>query len=75
MGSLVAESDIHLPANTQWQARLTEIFPAIDITSLAGPLRLDAQSGLPFVAYASLIDNRSGDPLFIPGRSAAYILK
>ncbi|MHB0971564.1 MAG: PKD domain-containing protein [Thermoanaerobaculia bacterium] len=77
MGSLVAETDIHLPANTQWQARLTEIFPAIDITSLAGPLRLDMQSaaGVPFVAYASLVDNRSGDPLFIPGRSAAYILK
>jgi hypothetical protein len=76
-GSLVAEADVNLTANAQWQARLTEIFPAVDMKSIAGPLRLDMQSsiGMPFVAYASLIDNRSGDPLFIPGRRPAYILK
>jgi PKD repeat protein len=68
-GGRVATSDVTLPAHGQLQMRLTELFPATEFAAIAGPLRLDAQSAdsAPFIAYASLIDNRSGDPLFILG--------
>jgi hypothetical protein len=71
-GSTVAQTTISVPASNFQQASLATYFPAItygsyDILSM----RVSSTVSSAISAYASVIDNRSQDPIYMQGARAA----
>ena len=63
---VVSSVPVIVPARGATQTRIQQLFPGVDLSSLdTFALKVDAQSEV--LAYASVIDNLSGDPVFIAG--------
>lgn len=66
-GSVIGTHSVALPARGQTQVPLGSMFPGVNMSTLgSATVRVTAQSG-EVVAYGSVIDNNSGDPVFILG--------
>jgi len=67
-GQELASTSITLPPRSQMQLPLATLFPSLSVTTLGNvTLRAETASESLF-AYGSVIDNFSGDPIFIGGR-------
>ncbi len=59
------ESALIIPAGGPHQYPLRVLFPSLEKEQLTGPGTLKAEGAFVFFAYVSVIDQGSGDPLFI----------
>ncbi len=67
-GQTIASAFVQLPPRSQTQQSLAALFPGVDVSSLgAVTLHAHTDSGAALFAYGSIIDNRSGDPVFYGG--------
>lgn len=67
-GQELGSSFVTLAPRSQIQASLSNLFPSISVATL-GHVTLRAEaSGNALFAYGSVVDNFSGDPVFISGR-------
>jgi hypothetical protein len=66
-GGLLGEAEYTVPANQNFQ--INEVFSALSApcASMGAYARVEVLSGGSIYAYASIIDNRTGDAIFIPG--------
>lgn len=65
-GSEVSRKQVTLTPGAQMQSAVTQLFPGIGYGTYTLQLAGDANANL--FAFGSVIDNRSGDPIFIAGR-------
>jgi PKD repeat protein len=73
-GDVLGESAaIGLAAGRQTQLSIADLFPAAGGKGLTAEIRPIAGSGAPF-AYATVVDNLSGDPTFYPAATPASSL-
>lgn len=63
-GTSAGKKTLHLDANTMTQ--VNDVFAFVGATADSGTLTLAATGGS-VLAYASVIDNSSGDPVYVPG--------
>ena len=67
-GQQLGTAFVPLPPQSQVQASLGFLFPAVNVASL-GTVTLQAHTdGAGLFVYGSLVDNNSGDPVFYAGR-------
>ena len=68
LGARVATATITLPANNFQQIPLTALFPAINGAQYASlSMRVTASASNAVSTYASVVDNRSQDPVYLQG--------
>lgn len=68
-GQRIASAFVQLPPRSQTQQSLAALFPGVDVSSLgAVTLHAHTDNGTALFAYGSIIDNRSGDPVFYGGQ-------
>lgn len=75
-GAVVGTSPaVTLSPGGQWQVGLQDLFPSAFGTGMTAEFRAvsGSGSGVPF-AYASLVDNLSGDPTYFPSLPSARLL-
>lgn len=68
-GNVAGQTSVNVPANNFQQNALTTMFGAVSSDSTYS-LRVTAASPNALYAYASVVDNRSQDPIYIPSTSA-----
>ena len=69
-GTIVASSQrVHLAADEMYQTNLFDLMELGDY-DLCGTARVKVESGGPVAAYASIIDNRTQDPIMVPALKA-----
>lgn len=67
-GRRIGSSFVTVPARSQIQAAAANLFPSVPLATL-GNFTVVAETQLPTMfAYGSVVDNQSGDPIFISGR-------
>jgi PKD repeat protein len=67
-GRRIASSFVTVPPRSQIQGAASDLFPSAPLANL-GSFTVVAETQLPTMfAYGSVIDNQSGDPIFISGR-------
>lgn len=68
-GSVAGTTRVGLGPRSQTQATLAALFPNVNAATLGNvTVRARSEGGATLFAYGSVIDNRSGDPVFIGGR-------
>ncbi|HVT04742.1 MAG TPA: PKD domain-containing protein [Thermoanaerobaculia bacterium] len=67
-GQTLGTGFVSVPARSQSQSSLASIFPGVNVSGI-GSLTVQAQtdSGPTMFVYGSVVDNISGDPIFIAG--------
>lgn len=67
-GRRIASASVTVPARSQMQSAAASLFPSVSFANL-GTFTVIAETLTPTMfAYASVIDNQSGDPIFVSGR-------
>ena len=67
-GQTIASAIVQLAPKSQVQISLAALFPGVDVASLGSvTLHAHTDSGPQLFAYGSVVDNRSGDPVFYGG--------
>ena len=68
-GREIANGFLTVLPKSQTQPSLAQLFPQLNVQSL-GPITMKAitDSSPTLFAYGSVIDNRSGDPIFVRGK-------
>jgi len=67
-GGVVGQANVTVPANNFQQSPLSAFFPSVTYGSYdALSMRVNSSSSASVSAYASVIDNRSNDPIYIQG--------
>jgi len=62
-----------VPAMSSLQTAISNLFPDVDTSVLGNfSLKARAQDGGVFFAYGSVVDNPSGDPIFIRGEATSF---
>ena len=71
-GALVGTSNLTLQALSQQQNSIATYFPGVDLNNALN-LTLSFDASAPIDAYASVIDNVSTDPIFVPAQQDAGV--
>ena len=67
-GQTVGNGFVSIPARSQSQSSLSSIFPNLNVASLGNfTIQATTDSGPSMFVYGSVVDNTSGDPVFIAG--------
>ncbi|HUP66080.1 MAG TPA: PKD domain-containing protein [Thermoanaerobaculia bacterium] len=67
MGASVARTSIAVPATSHFQGSVLELFPEFASSPDIGPFTVRSRASRPLFVYGSVVDRRSGDPVFIAG--------
>lgn len=71
-GAQVASSNLTLQALSQQQNSIATYFPGVDLNNALN-LTLSFDASAPIDAYASVVDNVSTDPIFVPAQQDAGV--
>jgi len=67
-GQTVGNGFVSIPARSQSQSSLSSIFPNLNVAGLGNfTIQATTDSGPSMFVYGSVVDNTSGDPVFIAG--------
>lgn len=67
-GSAAGTARVGLAPRSQAQASLASLYPGVDVSSLGNfTVRARSEGGSTLFTYGSVVDNTSGDPIFIGG--------
>jgi PKD repeat protein len=66
-GTIAATTTVTLQPKSQLQFALSQLFTTVDASTL-GSFTIRMESPVDMLVYGSVVDNRSGDPIFVAGR-------